>query len=60
MTPPKTEVLNMRIEPELLARINEQRRLEEDPPPKAEMVRTLLIEALDAREAKARKKGGKG
>jgi hypothetical protein len=52
--PAKTEVLQVRCEPELIDLINAARRLESDPPSKAEMVRVLVAEALDARHTKAR------
>ena len=55
----KTEVLQVRCEAELIDRINAARRVELDPPSKAEMVRVLVAEALAARDAKASKKGGK-
>lgn len=59
MNAAKTEVLNMRIEPELIDLINAERRLEDDPPSKADMVRVLVREAIAARQKARAKKGGK-
>lgn len=55
----KTEVINLRIEPELIDRINFERKQYDDPPGKAEMARILMNEALEARAKTRAKKGGK-
>jgi hypothetical protein len=53
----KSETLQVRVEPEMIDRLNAQRRLADDPPSRAQMARILMEEALDAREAKAKRKG---